>query len=457
MALKHTFTVGSPLSTPRTPERRLLLTVSSPRDSGVRQTVRGAANELMAALRKTTAMVDMSTLTVDEMLQLGARAILGLHEELAQRRMDAEQLREEVNAAYQASAATQAQDALSARHAVEESEARAAAVREATQAREREALSTVQQLRHALERSERDQQEMLRAVDRTAAHARLMEQKFDKARAAAARILKALPPSAAEAAREAEQLTRVAAGEQMHEPEDVDVMLARALERAMRLAEKTVASTAEAAILRSETEAERARYAGGRQREKLLVEQLQLADSERQALRLECLEAHAAREAADQAAEEATRRFQEMLVMQRTGSLPPRPRSPQQRPQSPPSLRDVGTSFGSMSSSPRWSVADAIASLNAPRTPASSPRSFAAGAPHAGTSFLLPQPMRTSPGAQAGHASPTCSQLVPATPLFLTGSTQLHGTDAAADALSTLERAVLETAKFTALLGRGTS
>ena len=72
---------------------------------------------------------------------------------------------------------------------------------------------------------------------------------YDKARAAAARILKALPPSAAEAAREAEQLTRVAAGEQMHEPEDVDVMLARALERAMRLAEKTVASTAEAAIL----------------------------------------------------------------------------------------------------------------------------------------------------------------------------------------------------------------
>jgi len=295
MALKHTFTVGSPLSTPRTPERRLLLTVSSPRDSGVRQTVRGAANELMAALRKTTAMVDTSTLTVDEMLQLGARAILGLHEELAQQRMDAEQLREEVNAAYRASAATQARDALSARHAVEESEARAAAVREATQAREREALSTVQQLRHALERSERDQQEMLRAVDRTAAHARLMEQKFDKARAAAARILKALPPSAAEAAREAEQLSKVAAGEQMHEPEDVDVMLARALERAMRLAEKTVASTAEAAILRSETEAERARYASGRQREKLLVEQLQLADSERQALRLECIEAHAAR------------------------------------------------------------------------------------------------------------------------------------------------------------------
>jgi hypothetical protein len=407
----------------------------------------------MAALRKTTAMVDTSTLTVDEMLQLGARAILGLHEELAQQRMDAEQLREEVNAAYRASAATQARDALSARHAVEESEARAAAVREATQAREREALSTVQQLRHALERSERDQQEMLRAVDRTAAHARLMEQKFDKARAAAARILKALPPSAAEAAREAEQLSKVAAGEQMHEPEDVDVMLARALERAMRLAEKTVASTAEAAILRSETEAERARYASGRQREKLLVEQLQLADSERQALRLECIEAHAAREAADQTAEEATRRFQEMLVMQRNGSLP-RPRSPLLRPPSPPSLRDVGTSFGSMSSSPRWGVADAIASLNAPRTPASSPRSFAAGAPQAGTSLLLPQPMRTSPGA--GHASSTCSQLVPATPLFLTGSTQLPGTDAAADALSTLERAVLETAKFTALLGRGT-
>jgi hypothetical protein len=240
----------------------------------------------------------------------------------------------------------------------------------------------------------------------------------------------------------------------MHEPEDVDVMLARALERAMRLAEKTVASTAEAAILRSETEAERARYASGRQREKLLVEQLQLADSERQALRLECIEAHAAREAADQTAEEATRRFQEMLVMQRNGSLPPRPRSPLQRPPSPPSLRDVGTSIGSMSSSPRWGVADAIASLNAPRTPASSPRSFAAGAPQAGTSFLLPQPMRTSPGA--GHASPTCSQLVPATPLFLTGSTQLPGTAAAADALSTLERAVLETAKFTALLGRGT-
>ena len=416
----------------------------------------------MAVLRRTTALGDEHALAVDEVLTLGTSAVIGLNEELEHQRHQATLLRDELSAAYRSAATAAARDVEAARHATEEVEARASAAAEAASAHARERESALQATQHALERCQRENFDLLRTVDRTAANSRLVEQKIARARQGASRILHALPASAAEAALEAEQLARVAAGEEVHEEEDIDVLLSRALERAMRLSEKGQAAAAEVALLRAELEAERASRARATEQERLAAEALQAADEHQELLRVELAETRSAREAADAAA----RRFQAILVQNAgSGSLGGGGLSPALSPQTTAAagghtMRNIqegplnGARHVVQSSSSMYEKLPPTALppppppppvvVPAPPLPLPSPSSKTSLIPsvygHGAGSI------QGAPGAQ----TPCTLPLSPASPLAD------DATAAASAAVSKLEKAVLETAKMTALLSKPT-
>ena len=384
----------------------------------------------MVALRNTTAVGDERGLALDEVLTLGTSALLGLNEELKQQQKAVALLREELNAAYRASAAAAAGDVEAARRSAEETEARVAK-------RERERESMLQSMQHTLDRGRREQQDLLHAVDRTAAHARLVEAKLSKAKQAATRILDALPGSAAEVALEAERLAKVAAGDAVHEEEDVDLLLSRALERAMRLAEKGQAQAAESTILRAEVDAERKRHESDQQHERALREELQAADQERHDLRRECAEAHEARDESENAA----RRFQALLFQCR---------------------QEAAQDKVAAQLSPTRSVSSAP-----PRSPTHplSPNPFpvhaaSSGWEHYADPFLNAQMGLQPPEPPAGFlfsaAPPLPSPTPSSMPLLTLGAPAVPpGAPSAAEAaVGSLEQAVRETAKITALLAR---
>jgi hypothetical protein len=299
----------------------------SPRAGGTRyrQTQRLAADRLIDALKRTTALLPadggattggataVQRMTIDEVLAMGASAIYGLSDENQAQQREQSRLRVELAAAYRASAIAAADEVSSARREVDEAEARSEVERRAAAARAEELEAAVRRTHEELAESQRANRALQRALERSAAGATLLEQRLGAAREAARQVMNALPPSAVEEAAEAERLARLACGEAVP-TDDVDEMtlLARALDRALRSSERLQAGMAEAALYKTELEAERAE--GVRRREELegLQQQHQASLEERASARRDVADAQAAREAA----EEAARRFHALLEAQ---------------------------------------------------------------------------------------------------------------------------------------------
>ena len=98
-----------------------------PRSPRVRHTQRVAADNLLLALRRTTAMVgDADHYAVDEVLTMATDTICGLNEEVQRHQSENTVLRSSLNAAYRASAAAAAQEVESARRATDDARDREA-------------------------------------------------------------------------------------------------------------------------------------------------------------------------------------------------------------------------------------------------------------------------------------------------------------------------------------------
>lgn len=263
----------------------------------------------MAVMRRTTALGDGGTYAVDEVLGLATNTIINLNEEVKRQGEEISKLRHELNAAYRSSAVAASRDIYQARREAEEAEARGMAAAASADTRRLDVEEALHDSYRKLENARRQEEELLRLVDRTAAAQRLTEERLGRARHAATRVLNALPPSAAEVAIEAEKLAKVASGETLVENEDIESLLDRALDRAMRLAERGQAAAAETAMVRAEAEAERAKEAKRAEEHRALLNELRGLSAECSELSLEAADAHKAREVA----EDAVRRLQQML------------------------------------------------------------------------------------------------------------------------------------------------
>ena len=174
----------------RTPEAR-----SGPR---VRSTQRVAADALLLALRRTTAVSD-KVHAVDEVMSAATSALLGLNDEVRRLETEASELRSSLSAAYSASAEAAAEPLKFSRALTHEAQALA-----------EDRANEVVALTNELKLARSSEAELLRTIDRSAANARLLEARLARGRQAASRVLNALPASAAEAALEAERLGKVA-------------------------------------------------------------------------------------------------------------------------------------------------------------------------------------------------------------------------------------------------------
>ena len=143
----------SPKSGPFSPKSSLASPPSSaygaPR---VRQTQKFAAERLVEALRRTTAIVPEAShggdkggkaLSVDEVLGLGASAVFGLSEEVQQLGREISRLQLELSGAYRASALAAADDKEDARRAIEAYRVEAENALRKAAARERELETAV--------------------------------------------------------------------------------------------------------------------------------------------------------------------------------------------------------------------------------------------------------------------------------------------------------------------------
>lgn len=284
----------------------------------VRQTQRLAADRLIDALRKTTAVLPdkldpkSPQLSVEEVLAFGASAIFGLSDELQQQQRELVKLQLDLGAAYRSAATVAADDIDQARRDAAAAEERADSMTRRAAAREKELEAAVLSAHEQLAEAQRIQKAWQRGLERTTAGGRLLEQRITAVREAARAVMAALPSTAAEDAADAATLKAVAQGKPppAEDPDEL-ALLARALERAGRCTETTRAAAAETALLRAELDAERANAASVRNEHKALVELHRVTQSEKVALKRQLAEALDAKAAA----EEAAKRFQALVAV----------------------------------------------------------------------------------------------------------------------------------------------
>lgn len=311
----------------RSPRQQQPTASLSPAPPRVRQTQRFAADRLLEALRKTTAIVPEGEgkephISVDEVLQLGASAVFGMSEEIQQQQREVTHLRLALAAAYRASAQAAADEISTARREADEAEARTDAAARVSAARERELETAVLSTHEQLGELQRTNQALQRGLERALAGGRLLEQRLVDVREAARSVMSAFPASAEEQAFEAERIKRIAAGDEagvLAEGGSVDELslLASALERGRRAAEQARCATAEAALLRAELAHEKSRAAAAADEQAAMIEAQRVALEERTAQLLET-------EFARDEAEEAARRFQALLVLAPNSPLSPK-------------------------------------------------------------------------------------------------------------------------------------
>ena len=293
---------------------------ASPRSptSTPRQTQRYAADRLLDALRKHTALLPENkhiVHSIDEVLALGASAVFALAEESQAAQQEIGRLRGELAAAYRASAIAAAADVNTARREVEDEKTRSSYAEQQAKAREADLESAVLHAHSQLAEAQRARAAVQRGAERSAAAAKLLEQRLEQVREAARQVLHSLPSSTEEEAFEAERLQRVASGETVpreYASADEHALLARALERAVRCGELTRAAEAEVKLVNTELEAERAAQRTLRDELQTLLDSRQQLLDDKARLKREAADAIAARDSA----EEAARRFQNLLFQQ---------------------------------------------------------------------------------------------------------------------------------------------
>ena len=391
-----------------------------------RQTQRYAAERLLDALRKHTSMLPVEKThvhSIDEVLALGASAVFGLHEEVQEQEREVVRLRNELAAAYRASAIAAADDINAARREADNEKDRCAAEARSFAAREADLESAVLSAHSQLSEEQRTRGGLQELLAKTRAGVKLLEQRLELTREAARQVLNSLPPSASEESAEADRLVRVAAGEMVPEHDGVDEMglLARALDRSMRCSERTRNSEAEAALVRAELDAERGAHKVVQEELRTVIEAQKAGADERASLRTELAECLEAKEKA----EEAARRFQTLLQAQQqqleTHHQLLQQQQQQQRPPPPPSQPRAPTPPPPTPTPlPPWQQQSTSA-------PAWTPRS------------VTPSP-RVSPSSRSSVVAPP--------PTIISDSSVA----VAAAAVDQLEAAVRETAAMTALL-----
>ena len=442
----------SPKSGPFSPKSSLASPPSSaygaPR---VRQTQKFAAERLVEALRRTTAIVPEAShggdkggkaLSVDEVLGLGASAVFGLSEEVQQLGREISRLQLELSGAYRASALAAADDKEDARRAIEAYRVEAENALRKAAARERELETAVVAAHEQLAEAHVERRAVQSGLDRAMAGGKLLEQHVVVVRDAARGVVAALPPSAAEEAAESERLALVASGELVPEADtsDAPTLLKAALERASRCTEQTRASVAEAALLRTELEAERASLRTLRQEHEDLLSTHHNELAEKVNLARKLAEALEARESA----EEAARRFQSLLLAQRGDSG-----GAITSPARAAVLSSRGGSRGvSRGASPPTVPSERSLVMTGPGSPAL-PSGNASPAMQPRVSLLAPMMAPWSSQAFAQLSTPLMTPLTQATPLSPTSA-------AAEAAVDGLEAAVREATALTAMLAKPT-
>ena len=248
---------------------------------------------------------------MDETLSIGAQAVFALSDEMQGQQREIQRLQHELNAAYRASSLASADAVDAARREAEVADARADSQQRKAEARERELEAQLIAAHEQLVEAQRAGYAVQRGAERATASGRILDQRLQRVREAAKAVMEALPPSAAEVAQEEEVLVRTAAGAPPDPSDAPDEMtlLARALERAGRCTEQNRACVAEAQMLRTELQAEKAALAFARDERQALAELHRVSQEEKVVLRRELAEAHDARESA----EEAAKRFQALL------------------------------------------------------------------------------------------------------------------------------------------------
>jgi hypothetical protein len=182
----------------RSPRQQQPTASLSPAPPRVRQTQRFAADRLLEALRKTTAIVPEGEgkephISVDEVLQLGASAVFGMSEEIQQQQREVTHLRLALAAAYRASAQAAADEISTARREADEAEARTDAAARVSAARERELETAVLSTHEQLGELQRTNQALQRGLERALAGGRLLEQRLVDVREAARSVMVCAP------------------------------------------------------------------------------------------------------------------------------------------------------------------------------------------------------------------------------------------------------------------------
>lgn len=175
------------------PSPRYAAATASTPPPRVRQTQRYAADRLLDALRRCTAILPDDgkgpPLTVDEAMQHGAAAIYGLSEELQQQQQEVSRLRLALGAAYRASASAAADEISLARRDADAAEARTDAAERASAARERELETAVLTVHEQLADGQRTNAALQRGLERATAGSRLIEQRLVDVREAARSVM----------------------------------------------------------------------------------------------------------------------------------------------------------------------------------------------------------------------------------------------------------------------------